>query len=339
MEIKPYKPICCKIRKIYKTKEQGSAFLYILLILALLSSIILAFVSSTIRYINYTESYKNQSKAYYIAKSGIDLSTYFISQYGSSPVAYQELLNKIAPYENGYPMLGGSIKISVVNNDSKFNVNQIIFADNQINSSEYSELQRLFYILGIPSNILENIVAFAQKYQLSYNRLELKFTNLNGNSKTKNYVISDIPDSNIPVINPEYKNPFLTIRDLMLVPSMSYKYYFLLRQFLTVNSSGLIDLNTAPYEVVESLSPLISSSAAKELISYRIISPLTSIGAIINIPGFNSSILSSIVNITETSSTFYLIKSTGEYGNAKTTIKSLYDIDGGSIQKIYEIIS
>ncbi|MHB1664962.1 MAG: helix-hairpin-helix domain-containing protein [bacterium] len=326
-------------KKIYKKNNNGSAFLYILLILALLSSIILTFISSTINYINFTNNYKNKSKAYYIAKSGISLSTYFVSQYGSNPVSYQELLNKIAPYEGGYPILGGKIKMFVINNDSKFNINQLIFADNQINYPEYSEVQRLFYAIGIPSNILENIITFAQKYQLSYNQLELEFTKLNGNSKAKEYLINVNPNSNIPALNTEYKNTFLTIRDLMLVPGMRYKYYFLLKQFLTVNSSGLIDINTAPYEVIESLNPLISSSAAKELVNYRINNPLTSVSALTSVPGFNSSILSSIVNSIEISSTFYLIKSVGEYSSARVTIESLYNINGGSVQKIYEIIS
>jgi type II secretory pathway component PulK len=323
----------------YAKNGNGSAFLYILLILALLSSIILTFISSTINYINFTNNYKDKNKAYYIAKSGINLSTYFISQYGSNPVSYQELLNKIAPYESGYPILGGKIKIFVINNNSKFNVNQLIFTDNQINYTEYSEVQRLFYVLGIPSNILENLITFAQKYQLSYNSLELKFMQLTHGPKAKQYLVNVAPNTNLSVLNTEYKNSFLTIRDLMLVPGMRYKYYFLLKQFLTVNSSGLVDINTAPYEVIESLSPLISSSAAKELVSYRINNPLTSVSALTEVSGFNSSILSSIVNRIEINSTFYLIKSAGEYGGAKVSIKSLYNINGGTIQKIYEKIS
>jgi len=317
----------------------GSAFLYILLILALLSVIILSFISSTLHYINFTDYYKDKNKAYYIAKSGIGLSAYFISGYGSNPDGYRELLNEITPYENGYPLLGGNIKISVISNDSKFNINQLIFADNRINSAEYPEIQRLFYILGIPDNILENIVEFAQKNQLSYERLELEFTNLNKNSRTKEYLVNANPNPNIPVLNAEYKNPFLTIRDLMLVPGMKYGYYFLLKQFLTVNSSGLIDINTAPYEVIESLSPLISPDAAKELASYRINNPLASVSALAGVPGFNSSILSSVVNQIEISSAYYRIKSSGEYGRAETAIDSLYYINAGSVQKIYEIIS
>jgi|GEM_PF-2629400 len=339
-----------KIIKIIK-KKNGSAFLYVILILMLLSSIILAFLSNTLHYIKYASNYKYKNKSYYIAKSGVELATFFISQYGANPVTYQNLLNKTAAYENGFPILGGYIKIDIVNNDSKFNINQLIFSDNQVNETEYAELQRLFYILGIPENILENIVSFMQKNQLNYEQLELKFNhsaNANENenegsipldsSSSKEYFASVSPNTNIPVLNGEYKNPLLTIRDLMLVPDMKYKYYFLLKQFLTCNSSGIIDINTAPYQIIESLSPMISENSAKELVNYRTVNPLSSVTALSDVPGFNSSILQLIVNRIEVTSGFYLIKSYGRYKSGRTRIKSLYYING-SKYKIYEFIN
>ncbi len=333
--------------------RNGSAFLYVLLILMLLSSIILAFLSNTLHYIKYASNYKYKNKSYYIAKSGVELATFFISQYGANPAAYQNLLNKTAPYQNGFPILGGYIKMQIVNNDSKFNINQLIFSDNQINETEYAELQRLFYILGIPENVLENIVAFMQKNQLNYEQLELKFNTggrglsgsgenggADGNSGStfKSYFAPVSPNSNIPILNGEYKNPFLNIRDLMLVYNMRYKYYYILKHFLTCNSSGLIDINTAPYQVIESLSPMISESSAQELTNYRTLNPLTSVSALSGVPGFNSSILQSIINRIEITSDFYLIKSYGRYKSGRTRIKSLYYINGGKY-KIYEFIS
>ena len=333
--------------------RNGSAFLYVLLILMLLSSIILAFLSNTLHYIKYAANYKYKNKSYYIAKSGVELATFFISQYGANPAAYQNLLNKTAPYQNGFPVLGGYIKMKIANNDSKLNINQLIFSDNQINETEYAELQRLFYILGIPANVLENIVAFMQKNRLNYEQLELKFNPagkglmgdrggagaVGGSGSTfKGYFAPAFPNPNIPVLNGEYKNPFLNIRDLMLVYNMKYRYYFILKHFLTCNSSGLIDINTAPYQVIESLSPMISESSAQELTNYRTLNPLTSVSALSGVPGFNSSILQSIVNRIEITSDFYLIKSYGRYKSGRTHIKSLYYINGGKY-KIYEFIS
>ena len=333
--------------------RNGSAFLYVLLILMLLSSIILAFLSNTLHYIKYAANYKYKNKSYYIAKSGVELATFFISQYGANPAAYQNLLNKTAPYQNGFPVLGGYIKMKIANNDSKLNINQLIFSDNQINETEYAELQRLFYILGIPANVLENIVAFMQKNRLNYEQLELKFNPagkglmgdrggagaVGGSGSTfKGYFAPAFPNPNIPVLNGEYKNPFLNIRDLMLVYNMRYKYYYILKHFLTCNSSGLIDINTAPYQVIESLSPMISESSAQELTNYRTLNPLTSVSALSGVPGFNSSILQSIVNRIEITSDFYLIKSYGRYKSGRTHIKSLYYING-SKYKIYEFIS
>ncbi len=56
--------------------KNGSAFLYVLLVLMLLSSIILAFLSDTLHYIKYASNYKYKNKSYYIAKSGVELATF-----------------------------------------------------------------------------------------------------------------------------------------------------------------------------------------------------------------------------------------------------------------------
>ncbi len=324
---------------LYKNKN-GSAFLYVILILMLLSSITLAFLSDTLHYIKYASNYKYKNKSYYIAKSGIKLAAYFISEYGSNPVTYQELLNKTSIYKYGFPILGGYMKLNIVSNDSKFNINQLIFSDNEVNKTEYAELQRLFNILGISSNILQNIVYFMQKHQLNYKQLELKFNSTKKGFIHKEYLstISTNPDISV-LLNTEYKNPFLNIRDLMLVRNMKYKYYYILKHFLTCDSSGLININTASYQTIESLSPMISKSSAQELVEYRAVNPLASLAAIANVPGFNSSILESIVNQVEITSNFYLIKSYGGYKSGSIHIKSLYYINNMTKYKIREFIS
>ncbi len=310
--------------------KKGTALIYVILIVGLLSVLVVNFIVKTRTYINSTEYVKNQSRAYYIAKSGIELSSFFLEKYASNPQLLYQMLNKMTPYENGYPLLGGKLKLRLTDNDSKLNINQLIYENGAVNPTIYSEMQRLFYILGIPENILDNMVIFMQKTGLNYESLELRsmgFINL-----------KILPATNTAVLNNQFKNPFISLRDIILVPQMKYKYYYILRHFLTVYSSGDINVNSAPPQILEALSPDIGKSAANELIKYRMETPIMSVSQIANIPGFSSATLTSIVNRVETTSGYYVIHSTGIYGGAKSKISTLYYINGTEPQKIYEYI-
>ncbi|MHB8231971.1 MAG: type II secretion system minor pseudopilin [bacterium] len=314
-----------------KKYNKGAALIYVILITALLSSLVVSFIVRTQRYIVFTGYRKNYEKCYNIARSGISIAMAVLPEYITDPAALNSLYLQIAPYSSGYPVLGGKLKLKVTDNDSKFNINQLIYQNNTVNQVEYSEISRLFYITGIPLDLLDNIESFMQKNSLNYNDLE--------SIKMKYVKLNIAPNIAVPVINNEYKNAFLSLRDIMLVPGMRYKYYYILRHFLTVNSSGLININTASYEVIESLSPEIDEQSAKAVAAYRTGSPFLSVQDIVNAPGINQAVFTGIINRIETTSNYYLIHSAGFYKNAKCKIRILYYFRNGLPFKIYEKIT
>ena len=312
-----------------KNNKKGTALIYVILVIGLLSVLVTSFIVKTRNYINFAEFARDQSRAYYISKSGVELSAGFLTKYSSNPQLLYRILYKIAPYESGYPLFGGTLKLRISESGSKFNINQLIYEDGSVNQVLYSEIQRLFNILGIPENVMENIVFFMQKNSLNYESLEIR---------SMGFINLKIMPSSLPILNNQFKNQFISLRDLMLVPSMKYKYYYILRHFLTVYSSGLINVNSAPWQVIEALNPDISRSAANKLVKYRIANPILSNSQIANVPGFSSSILTAIVNQIETTSIYYLIHSTGIYNGAASKISVLFYGSGGKIQKVYEYI-
>ncbi len=312
-----------------KDNKKGTALIYVILVIGLLSALVTSFIVKTRNYINFAEFTKNQSRAYYIARSGVELSAGFLTKYSSNPQILYQILYKIAPYESGYPLFGGTLKLRISESGSKFNINQLVYEDGSVNPVLYGEIQRLFNILGIPENVMENIVFFMQKNSLNYENLEIR---------SMGFINLKIIPSSLPVLNNQFKNQFISLRDLMLVPGMKYKYYYILRHFLTVYSSGAINVNSAPWQVIEALNPDISRNAANELVKYRIENPILSNSQIADIPGFSSSILTAVVNRIETTSSYYLIHSTGVYNGAASKISVLFYDSGGEPQKVYEYI-
>ncbi|MHB1660779.1 MAG: type II secretion system minor pseudopilin [bacterium] len=320
------------MKKKYNNRgNKGSALIYVILITALLSSLVVSFIVKTQRYIIFTGYRENYEKSYGIAKSGINIAMAVLPQYISDPAELNTLYLQVAPYSSGYPVLGGKLKMMITDNDSKLNINQLIYQNNTVNQVEYSELSRLFGIIGIPEDLLDNIENFMQKNSLNYESLE--------SAKMKYVKLNIAPDTAVPVLSAEYKNPFLSLRDMMLVPGMKYKYYYILRHFLTVNSSGLININTASYEVIESLSPEIDEQTAKAAVIYRSGTPFLSPQDIVNAPGMTQAVFTEIISRIETTSDYYLIRSTGYYKNVKCKIRTLYYLGSGLPSKIYEKIS
>lgn len=313
------------------TKQDGTALIYVILVVSLLTGIIVNFLIKTKEYGDKTGYYEYRNKAYYIALSGVKLGGSALAQYGGNPQTFMMLMSKITAFSSGYPMLGGTLKMELVDGDSKFDINRLVYPNGSVNQNLYNELTRLFTILGIPGELLQDIIIFSQKDTLNYQNLESSSMKYTGMAIKPPIVATFL--SNL------YKNPFISIRDLMLVPGMRYKYYYILKNFLTVYSSGNINLNTAPYEVIESLSPLISDASAKELVVYRLQNPLLSVNQIINVPGFNQEILTQIINGTETSSNLFVINSEGIYNNTKYKMSEFISVGSGQFQKIYLKVS
>lgn len=311
-------------------KNDGTALIYVILIVALLTGIVVNFLVKTKEYGDNTGNYEYRNKAYYIALSGVKIGSYVLSQYAQNPETFMMLMNKLGTYSTGYPMLGGTLKMQIEDEDGKFNINRLIYPNGSVNQPLFQNLTTLFTILGIPQELLQSIETFAQKDNLSYQELE--------SGKMKYIGMAIKPPLTSSYQNIEYKNPFITIRDLMLVPGMEYKYYYILKNFLTVYSSGLINLNTAPYQVIESLSPLISESSAQALVAYRQQTPLISVSQLIEVSGFNQDVLTQIINETETASNLFVINSKGIYNNMECYMSELVSANNGNSVKIYLII-
>ncbi len=307
-------------------KNGGTALIYVILIVSLLTGIIVNFLLKTKEYGDRTGSCEYRNKAYYISLSGIKLGSFVLSQYGQNPQTFMEIMDKIGTYSSGYPMLGGTLKMDIEDMDAKFNINQLVYPNGSVNQSLYNNLTQLFTVLGIPQELLQDILIFARQNNLNYQNLESR--------NMKYFDIAIKPPLVSSYLNNEFKNPFISIRDLMLVPGMRYKYYYVLKNYLTVYSSGHINLNTAPYEVIEALSPSISESSAKELTAYRLQNPLLSVNQIISVPGFNQEILAQIINETETTSNLFVINSKGIYNNIRSSMSEFIYVSGG-VQKIY----
>ena len=98
-----------------------------------------------------------------------------------------------------------------------------------------------------------------------------------------------------------------------------------LLQFLTVYSSGRININTAPYWVIRALNPYFDDTLAREIIEYRKSHPFKSVNDLLNVEGMDMDLLYKVQDILTTKSRFFKIKTTLKGSATSLTVEAVYD--------------
>ena len=135
---------------------------------------------------------------------------------------------------------------------------------------------------------------------------------------------------------------FDTIGELRLVRGVTAEIYEKLLPFVTVSSSGMVNLNTAPKEVLMSLSAgvdlaeagPIDAKTADEIIAYRQDHPFTTASQIGNVSPFLRDLYARtlIRNIVDVRSTYFHVRSSGDVGGTVRTIDAIGMRAGNEIQ-------
>ena len=135
---------------------------------------------------------------------------------------------------------------------------------------------------------------------------------------------------------------FDTIGELRLVRGVTAEIYEKLLPFVTVSSSGMVNINTAPKEVLMSLSAgadmaeggAIDAKIADEIIKYREDHPFTEASQIGNVSPLLRDLYARtlIRNIADVRSTYFHVRSSGDVGGTVRTIDAIGIRGGNEIQ-------
>jgi general secretion pathway protein K len=126
---------------------------------------------------------------------------------------------------------------------------------------------------------------------------------------------------------------FDTIGELRLVRGVSDEVFDTLRPFVTVSSSGMVNLNTAPKEVLMSLSAgtdlagagAIDAKTADEIIQYRKDRPFTTPSQVGNVSPFLRDLYAKtlIRNMVDVRSTYFHVRSSADAGGTVRTVDAI----------------
>lgn len=220
----------------------------------------------------------------------------------------------------------GEVRVTIEDEERKIDLNRLMLANgNAPDERRLAVFQRLLESLGIDRAVADAVVDWMDN---------------DGNPRVGGAESSYY----LALPNPyRAKNDlFDTIGELRLVRGVTDEVFEKLRPFVTISSSGMVNINTAPKEVLMSLSAgtdmaeggAIDAKAADEIIEYRKDHPFTTASQIGNVSPFLRDLFARtlIRNLMDVRSTYFLVRSSGDVGGTVRTIEAIGIRVGNEIQ-------
>jgi len=309
--------------------ERGFIFVIVILIVFSLIALIMSFSRESAIEISLAGYSKDSYLAYQLAYSAVQSAIFLLDKDKRKVDSLKEdwaMLNKFHLLDE--IANDGSVSCRIIDENSKLNVNYLVNKDGKLNQQRENQLKRLFNILDIEENFLYPLLDWLDKDDIprlkgaedSY-YMELKYPYHCANS------------------------PFESIGQIFLVKGMKKVEQILRRRkkslldFITIYSNGKININTAPKEVIQSLSPKIDADLAKAIVEYRKEEDFQSINDLMKVPGVDSDVYDNIRKWITVRSSAFSIEAQGRYGDAVCYIKAVLKREKKGYKLIYWKVS
>jgi general secretion pathway protein K len=307
--------------------ENGTALILTLLVILTLAGLTLAFSGESGVELTLAGYMRDNTRAYQLARSGIDIALesmardedFDMDRFNENWRQYGAIPSSEGTVEEGVSFSGG-----MVDENSKININLLRNDQGEIDEQREAQARRLFRALGIPEERLNPILDWLDADDIErqdgaeayfYQNLEQPYECANG--------------------------PFLTVGQIFMVRGMREFERFgekkskRLLDYLTIYSDGKINVNTAPKEVLESLSESMDSTLAEAIVEYRKEANFESIDDLRKVPGMDDEVLGEISGwITVKSSTFS-IEARVNCNGATASIRTVAQRQGNKAKLIY----
>ncbi len=294
--------------KINLRNNKGIALVITLLVLTLLIVLIIEFSQGMRVEARAAANFRDDIKAYYLAKSGVTFAIAVLEDDDKTDQNYDSLNELWAQKIPPIPIGDGFVSVEITDEDSRINVNKISTGFGTVSGN----------------NIRSFMVRFLEQFELGEDAADAiadwtdadDFERIPGGAESNYYESLEDPY--------EAKNkPFDSLQELRLIKELENEAFNKVQKFLTVQSDGWINMNTAGKEVIMSLSENLSGEIADEIIAFRGENPFPTRQDFKNNISMSEDVYNEISKFIEVKSNYFSIISRGEVNQSRKIIRAV----------------
>ncbi len=244
--------------------EQGMALLLVLVVVALLTSLLTDLAYSTLVDMRLTETFRDKTKAYYLAKGGIKAGRMILKIDDNQYDSLKE------PWSQGvisYPVGQGSVSIFILDQDGRLNINGLVRGDNP-QAVMVDRFYRFLVAMDLgekfdPAELTAALIDWLDTGDAPYTEIR---------TDEQNLPVAGAEDVYYQSLSPAYgcKNgPLETLQELTLIKGFTPELVKKISPYLTVNNVSAVNINTAGIEVLMSLDLKIDREVAQKIVDFR----------------------------------------------------------------------
>lgn len=310
--------------------ESGLALIITLLVVVLLTALILEFDLSARTDLLAAANFRDGTKAFYLAQSGIAAAKAVLRddfQHSNDYDAFNELWATPFP---PYPVGDGTVTVSIQDEGGKLNPNDMVNQNDQPATKKVLQLKQLFELLNLDPNLVDGIVDWIDQNSdpfSTYGAEEDYYSRLKQPYHCKNGKLS-------------------VLSELHMIRGITDEVYEKVSPYLTVDSDlvgsrdqGSININTADAVVLQTLPSIeerefgfpISEDLAKKIMEARPFEEKDKqekLKQVSGIPNIDS-------NFYTTKSRYFAITSSGTVSGFVKTARAVVKRDGNRMTTVF----
>jgi general secretion pathway protein K len=220
----------------------------------------------------------------------------------------------------------GIAKVAIEDEERRINLNRLVLPNgNAPDEQRLAVFRRLLETLGVDAAVADAVVDW----------LDNDDAPRVGGAESAYYL-------GLPYPHRAKNDLFDTVGELRLVRGVTHEVFEKLRPYVTVLSSGKVNLNTAPKEVLMSLSAgsdaaeagAIDSATADAIVAYRTEHPFAKPEEIGNVSPYLRELFrrTRLRDLVDVQSTAFRVRATGEFGDTSRTVDAIGIRSGTTIQ-------